>query len=260
MEPGGEAALPGGKDRIGVLSVGFDDITIDQAVSRAWEFAGNSNGSERAVKPYVVTPNPEIVWMARRNDPLRIAINNAGMVLPDGIGIILGARLLGTPLRGGRVPGIDFITALLDKMAVSGGSVFLLGAKKGVAEEAGRRLADKYPGLMITGTADGYFSDDELVIGMINAVCPDLLLVCLGAPKQELWIAANIERLCVGLCAGLGGALDVFAGNIKRAPVFFRRFGLEWLYRLIREPRRIKRSLRLPLFVIAVLWQRIRGT
>ena len=127
------------------------------------------------------------------------------------------------------------------------------------AEEAGRKLAEKYPGLLIAGTADGFFTDDSPVIERINSAEPDLLLVCLGAPKQELWMAENIGRLRVRLCVGLGGALDVFAGNVKRAPAFFQKLGLEWFYRLLREPRRIKRMIKLPLFVLLVMWKRLRG-
>lgn len=243
-------------DRIDVLGVAFDDVTVSQAVSHAYDMILRRDEEE---KTYVVTPNPEIVWLTRHNDTLREAINGAGLTLPDGIGIILGARILGTPIRGGRVPGIDFISAMFERMSESGGSAFLLGAKPGIAEEAGKRLVEKYPGLIVAGTADGYFTDDEEVVNKINAVSPDLLLVCMGAPAQELWMASNIDRINVKLCAGLGGALDVFAGKAKRAPVIFRKIGLEWLYRIIREPRRIKRSLKLPLFVFAVIWKRIRG-
>jgi len=238
--------------RTDVLGVRFDDKTAQQAVLHAQEMMC---GGE---KTYVVTPNPEIVMLACRDETLKTAINNAGLVLPDGIGIILGARLLGKPIQGGRVPGIDFITALFENMAETGGSVFLLGAKPGVSEEAGKRLAEKYPGLEITGTADGFFTDDEPVITQINTKKPDLLLVCLGAPKQELWMAENIGRLNVRLCAGLGGSLDIFAGKAKRAPVFYQNLGLEWLYRLISDPRRIKRMIKLPLFVLMVIWKRMR--
>ena len=240
--------------RIDILGVGFDDITAEQTVLRASEMI---SGGE---KTYIVTPNPEIVWMARHEEALRIAINGAGLVLPDGIGIIIGARILGTPLRCGRVPGIDFAAALLGKMAQSGGSVFLLGSKPGIAEEAGQKLEEKYPGLKIAGAADGYFSGDEPIIEMINSAQPDVLLVCLGSPKQELWMSKNLGRLNVKLCAGLGGSLDVFAGKIKRAPIFFQKFGLEWLYRLFLEPRRIKRMSKLPLFVLALIWKRLRKT
>ena len=239
--------------RVDVLGIGFDDITAELAVRYACDAIESGN------KAYVVTPNPEIVWRARRDDSLRSALNGAGMVLPDGVGVILGARILGTPLRGGRIPGIDFATALFEQMAQANQSLYLLGAKPGIAEEAGQRLAGKYPGLVIAGTADGYFSDDEPVIENINSVHPDVLLVCLGSPKQEIWMAGYLQHLDVKICAGLGGSLDVFAGRVKRAPVFFQKLGLEWFYRLLIEPRRIVRMMKLPLFVLLAIWKRISG-
>ena len=238
---------------IDILGVKFDNIAIEQAIRYARDTIESDN------KAYVVTPNPEIVWMARRDEALRRAINSAGLVLPDGIGIILGSRILGTPLHSGRVPGIDFAEALFENIAQVDRSVYLLGAKPGVAEEAGRKLTEKYPGLKIAGAADGYFTNNTAVIEEINSAQPDILLVCLGSPKQELWMTENIGRLNVKLCAGLGGSLDVFAGKTKRAPVFFRKFGLEWLYRLLREPYRIMRMIKLPFFVIALMWERITG-
>ena len=189
---------------------------------------------------------------------LRAAINDAFLVLPDGIGVIYGAKILGTPLKA-RIPGIDFISALLARMAESGKSVFLFGSKPGVAEAAAENIAAAHPGIVISGTCDGYFTDDGPIIQKINDASPDLLLVCLGAPKQELWMAENVSKLNVRLMAGLGGSLDVFAGNVKRAPKAWQRLGLEWLYRLIKEPRRIKRMIKLPLFVLAVIMKRIRG-
>lgn len=238
--------------RTRILEIGFDNITAADAVSLACEIISSGE------KTYIVTPNPEIVWIARKDDSLKDAVNNAGLVLPDGVGIVLAAKILGTPLRE-QVPGIDFIALLFAELSTREGRVFLLGAKPGIAEAAGEKLLESYPGLVIAGVSDGYFSDDEHVIAEINNASPDLLLVCLGAPKQELWMSENLERLNVRLCAGLGGALDVFAGTVKRAPVLFRRLGLEWFYRLIKEPWRIKRMIKLPLFVFAVILSRIRG-
>ncbi|MCL1835752.1 MAG: WecB/TagA/CpsF family glycosyltransferase [Oscillospiraceae bacterium] len=238
--------------RIDILGVGFDNLTSGQAVS--WADGIIKSGG----KSYIVTPNPEIVTIARRDESLRAILNSAGLVLPDGVGITIAARILGTPLCE-RIPGIDFASELLAGLSASSGSVFLLGAKPGVAEEAAKRLAQTYPELVVSGTADGYFQEDEPVIRMLNEARPDLLLVCLGAPKQEFWIAKNIEALDVRLCIGLGGALDVYAGAVKRAPAAFRKLGLEWLYRLAREPSRIKRMIKLPLFVMAAIMKRIRG-
>ena len=239
--------------RIDVLGVGFDGLSIEQAATHAVSIIDSRK------KSYVVTPNPEIVWLCRKNAALRDVINRATLVLPDGIGIVIGAKILKTPLQDGRVAGIDFISALFLKMAQSGGSVFLYGAKPGVAKTAGEKLSQKYHGLIIAGTADGYGSDNDALIEQINAAHPDVLLVCLGAPKQELWISENIGRLNVPLSAGLGGSLDVFAGNVKRAPVFFQKFGLEWFYRILKEPQRLKRSLSLPLFLLCVIVKKITG-
>ena len=237
---------------IDVLGVDFDSLTAQDAVSRACEMISSRK------KGYVVTPNPEIVWMARRNEKLKSAIRGAALTLPDGIGIILAARILGRPLRE-KIAGIEFIEALFAEMAKTERSVYLFGAKPGVAERAGQNLAAAYPGLCIAGATDGYFTDNEAIVDKINSARPDVLLVCLGAPKQELWMAENLARIDVALCAGLGGSLDVFAGEVRRAPAFFRKLELEWLYRLIKQPSRIKRMIKLPLFVFAAIWARIRG-
>ena len=241
--------------KISVLGIGFDDITLEQSVLEAVRII-----REEDEKAYIVTPNPEIVWMAQRDDSLREALDGARVVLPDGIGIIIGAKLLGTPLQSGRVPGIDFAAALFTSMSHFGGSIYLLGAKPGVAELAGEKLATMYPGLVIAGALDGYFKDSDEVVGKINEAKPDVLLVCLGSPKQERFMHDNLNSLHVKLCAGLGGSLDVFAGNVRRAPVFFRRLGLEWLYRLFKEPRRIKRMIKLPLFIVAVVFLRLTAS
>ncbi|MDR1588736.1 MAG: WecB/TagA/CpsF family glycosyltransferase [Oscillospiraceae bacterium] len=238
--------------RTDVLGVGFDDMTVAEAAKRAAEMI---SGGERG---YVVTPNPEIVWMCRKSSALREAVNGASLVLADGVGVTLGARILGRPLRG-RVPGIDFIDTLFGLMSLSGGRVFLFGAKPGVAEAASEKLRRRYPGLVVAGVCDGYSDDVSAVIGKINAAAPDLLVVCLGAPKQELWMAQNARHVSAALCVGLGGALDVFAGAVRRAPAPWRRLGLEWLYRLISDPRRLKRMAILPQYLLAVIWSGLRG-
>ena len=237
--------------RIKVLGVGFDNLSMDEAVSQALdEIACRGEG-------YVVTPNPEIVWMCRENPDFAKLISNARLVLADGVGITLGAKILGQPLKA-RVPGVDFAAALFAEMAKQEQSVFLYGAKPGVAARAGVNLRQQYPGLRIAGTADGY-SDSAPVIEAIQSAKPDLLLVCLGAPRQEEFMAKHQGTLGVGLMAGLGGTLDVLAGEVTRAPKAWQKLGLEWLYRLLRDPRRAKRMLKLPLFLFAVIGQRIRG-
>lgn len=238
--------------RIDVMGVGFDSLTIEEAVERAKTLM-----SERRAA-YVVTPNPEIVMACRERAETMEAVNGADLVLSDGIGVIYGARILGTPLKQ-KIPGIDFVSALMADMAQEGKSVFLLGAKPGVAEQAGERLVTMFPGLVIAGAHDGYFKDDAPVVEAVNAAHPDLLLVCLGAPKQELWMQRNQSALNVGLMAGLGGSLDVFAGNVKRAPKLFQKLGLEWFYRLLKEPKRIGRMMKLPKFLFACIGKKLRG-
>ena len=237
--------------RINIMGVDFDSLTLSEAVNLAETLISEHRAA------YVVTPNPEIVMTCWENTDAMEAVQNADLVLPDGVGVVYGAKILGTPLKG-KLPGIDFATELMRRMATHGGRVYLLGAKPGVAEMAGERLTEQFPGLIVCGTHDGYFQEDAPVIDEINALQPDLLLVCLGAPKQEIWMLRNRSALKVGLMAGLGGSLDVFAGTVKRAPAFFQKLGLEWFYRLIKEPWRFKRMMKLPKFLFACIGKKLR--
>ena len=231
--------------RIDVLGVGFDNVTMAEAVEQGMKLL-RSEGMH-----YVVTPNPEIVEVCRENPEANRVINGADLVLPDGIGVIKGAAMLGTPLKE-RTPGGEFAAHLMGRMAEEGLSLYLLGAKPGVAELAARKLTEKYPGLKIAGTHDGYFKEDAPVVEAIAASGADCVFVCLGAPKQEFWIEKNGPATGARLLCGLGGSLDVFAGTVERAPKFFCDHGLEWFYRLCREPKRIGRMMKLPLFLVHV--------
>ncbi len=232
--------------RIDILGVGFDNITMDQAVAEGVRLM-DTEGAH-----YVVTPNPEIVEVCREDREALKAVNGADLVIPDGVGIIYGARMLGTPLKE-RLPGIELAQRLMGQMAENGKSLYLLGAKPGVAEEAGRRLTGRYPGLRIAGTHDGYFQEDGPVTEAIRASGADVVFVCLGAPKQEKWMARNGQATGARLLIGLGGCLDVFSGQVQRAPEIYQKLGLEWLHRLIKNPSRAGRMLKLPLFLIHVL-------
>lgn len=231
--------------RIDVLGVGFDNLTMDEAVAEGLRLT-ESQGTH-----YVVTPNPEIVELCRENLAAKIAVNEADLVLADGIGVVKGAAMLGTPLKG-RVPGIEFAAGLMAGLAAKGKKLYLLGAKPGVAEQAAGRLQTTYPGLLIAGTHDGYFKDDAAVAEEIRKTGADVVFVCLGAPKQELWMKKFGPATGAHLLCGLGGSLDVFAGVVERAPKFWSDHGLEWFYRLCREPRRIGRMMKLPLFLVHV--------
>ena len=231
--------------RIDVLGVGFDDLTMEEAVAAGMDLLGQEGCH------YVVTPNPEIVEVCREDPKAMEAVNGASLVLADGIGVVKGAAMLGTPLKG-RVPGIEFAGGLMEKMAEKGLSLYLLGAKPGVAEQAAEKLTARYPGLRIAGTHDGYFKEDGPVVQAIADSRADAVFVCLGAPKQELWMQKNGPATGARLLCGLGGSLDVFAGVVERAPKFWSDHGLEWFYRLCKEPRRIGRMMKLPLFLVHV--------
>ena len=237
--------------RINVLGVGFDSLTMAEAVDRAMELVCQPGPH------YVVTPNPEIVEICRTDSGARAAVNGADLVLPDGVGVIKGAAMLGTPLKE-RTPGVEFAAALMDRLAAEGKSLYLLGAKPGVAETAAEKLTAAHPGLRIAGTRDGYFKEDGPVIEAIRHSGADVVFVCLGAPKQEKWMAENGAATGARLLCGLGGSLDVFAGVAERAPKFWCDHGLEWFYRLCREPRRIGRMMKLPLFLVHVRQEKKR--
>lgn len=231
--------------RINVLGVSFDNITMDQAVAEGVRLTQTPGAH------YAVTPNPEIIEVCREDREARDAVNGADLVLADGIGVIYGAKILGTPLKG-RVTGIGFAQGLMARLAENGKSLYLLGAKPGVAEKAAANLQAQYPGLRIAGTHDGYFQDDAPVVEAIRNSGADVVFVCLGAPKQEKWMQKHGEATGARLLVGLGGCLDVFSGEVQRAPEVFQKLGLEWLHRLAKHPSRIGRMMKLPLFLVHV--------
>ena len=206
----------------------------------------------------VVTPNAEIVQQANGDPEFFDLIAGADLVIPDGIGVIYASKILGRPLKE-RVPGVDFASGLMARMATKGQKLFLLGAKPGVAEEAAARLTAAHPGLVICGTHDGYFKEDGPVVEAIKASGADVVFVCLGAPKQEKWIRRNGEATGASLLIGLGGSLDVFAGRVERAPEVWQKMGMEWLYRALKEPVRLKRVAKLPFFLCSAVGARIKG-
>lgn len=239
--------------KIDVMGLKFDSMTMDEALSRAEALLRRDKAA------YVVTPNAEIAYEALHDGQLREMLNGADLMLPDGAGVVLASKLLRTPVKQ-KVAGVDFAAGLLGVLERNGQSLYLLGGKPGIGELAAQKMLEAHPQLRIAGIADGYFQDEAPVIAKINASGADALFVCLGAPKQERFMVQHQQELHVHLMAGLGGSLDAFAGTVQRAPAWMIRLNLEWLYRLIREPKRFRRMLRLPKYLWAVMLKRIRGT
>ena len=234
-----------------VLGIRFDDLTREEAAQ-----AGAALLEEDKFH-YVVTPNPEFILAAEKDSEFTQVLNGADLVLADGIGVVYSAKIQGTPLKG-RVPGIEFATDMLRVLDGMGGRLYLLGSKPGVAEEAGRRITEQHPNIVLCGTQDGYFKDEEAVLLKVAAARPDLLFVCLGAPKQEKWMARWGRHTGARLAIGLGGALDVFAGRVERAPQSWQKLGLEWAYRLKKEPQRAGRMAKLPLVLVKAAGRRLK--
>lgn len=241
------------RNTVNILGVPVDSITMKEAVAKIGGFI--KEGGVHAI----YTPNAEIMMAAQRDEELKSILTKADMLTADGAGVVLASKLLNTPVPE-KVSGFDLVREVLKTYSSIGLRCFLFGAKPGVAEQAAEKIKSDYPGIVIAGLRNGYFkdSDDNEIISSINAADADLLLVCLGAPKQEKWIFSYMDKINAKVCMGVGGTIDVFAGTAKLAPDFFRRNGLEWLYRLYREPKRAIRMLDLPRFIIRVSALRLK--
>jgi N-acetylglucosaminyldiphosphoundecaprenol N-acetyl-beta-D-mannosaminyltransferase len=201
----------------------------------------------------VFAVNPEKVIRAKDDPALLAALKASTLLVPDGIGVVSAARLLGLAQLE-RVPGVDLMLAICARAAERGYRLFLYGARPDVNERARAALLEAYPDLKIVGCRDGYAAGEESsLVEEINASGADVLFVGLGSPKQEFWVARNRARLRVAVCQGIGGTLDVVAGAVRRAPQSWRKANLEWAYRLLLEPVRIRRHAALPRFAWRVL-------
>ncbi|MDQ6941065.1 MAG: WecB/TagA/CpsF family glycosyltransferase [Candidatus Eremiobacteraeota bacterium] len=232
-----------------VLGCRVDAIGRDAAVAG---IAALANGTDPGL---VVTLGVEMVMAAQRDPAFRAAIDRAALVTCDSIGLLLASRLRGGPLHE-RVTGVELVDALAARSAAAGDvRLYVLGGAGDTASRAGEALRQRYPGAVISGARDGYFRPEEsdAVAAAVRASGANVLLAGLGFPKQEFWIEQHLAATGCGVGIGIGGSLDVYAGNVVRAPVFFRRTGLEWAYRLGKEPRRWRRQLALPRFAVAAL-------
>lgn len=231
--------------KVEVMRVPIHSLTMDEAFERAKGFL-----QEEGLKK-IYTPNPEIVMLAQDNPMLMEALEAAELVVPDGIGLVVASKLKGLGIKE-RVAGIDLMDRILRYCGETEKSFFILGGKPEVTPIACKKIEAKYRGIKIAGFQHGYFTvaDEEKIIEEINNSKPDVLFVCLGAPKQELWIDKNRHRLNCKIAMGVGGSVDIYAGVAKRAPGIYQKMGLEWFYRLAKEPWRFKRMLVLPKFLV----------
>lgn len=207
-------------------------------------------------KGQVVTINPEMIQTASKKHDFANIINNADLVIPDGIGVEIGLKILGHKVR--RIAGIEFGRKLIDKFA--GQPTAFIGAKPEIITKAVENIKNELPNLNAVYVQDGYFKDNDRVLNELKEKAPKLVLVALGSPKQEIFISKAKELLPETVFIGLGGSFDVWSGVVQRAPEIYQRMGLEWLYRTVKEPQRFKRIFpTLPLFIIKVLKERVTG-
>ncbi|HOJ11898.1 MAG TPA: WecB/TagA/CpsF family glycosyltransferase [Clostridiales bacterium] len=239
------------RNTINILGIPVDNITMSEALKIVNAFL-----NEDYVHT-IFTPNSEIMMAAQRDKELKNILINSNMLIADGAGVVLASKILGRKLPE-RVAGYDLVENIFSILGEKGLKFYLLGAKPGVAEAAAINIISKHKGVEISGYHHGYFSKEEndRIIAEINSSGADILLVALGAPRQEKWIQENKDKLKVKICIGVGGSLDGFAGKVPRAPDFFRKHNLEWLYRLYKEPRRFWRMLDIPRFLFLVLKSR----
>ena len=242
---------------IKILGVRINNVDMDETMNKIDGFFDSDELN------YIYTPNPEIVMRAGRDEEFKKIINSASLNLCDGIGLMIASKLKKKPLKS-RVTGYDTSIKILELMNERHLSLFLLGAKPGIAEKAIERINHDYPNIVIAGYNNGYFNgshnghascdEEEALIQKINDSKADAIFVGMGAGYQEKFIYYNKDKLKTKLAIANGGVIDVLAGNVKIAPAFIRKIGMEWLYRLVKEPKRFKRQLDIPKFLMKIIF------
>lgn len=239
---------------IDILGVRIDSLTLQEAADLIVGFTSGSQPRQ------IVTANSEMIYAATRDEELRQLINSADLVTADGMGAVWAARILGDSLPE-RVAGYDLLHELCTRAAAQSLRLYLLGGRPGVAQLAASTLCNLYPGLQVVGIHHGYFKPHEepQLLRSITAAQPHILFAALGVPRQEFWIARHRGDMSVPVAMGVGGSFDVLAGQTQRAPLWMQKAGLEWSYRLLKEPWRARRMLALPKFAALVWRKRLLG-
>lgn len=242
-------------EKVLIMDVPINNVTMEEAAN---QMVGYLQGTGQHT---VFTPNPEIIMEAQDDKEMMTILKKADLVVADGIGVVLASKVLKVPTLPERVGGFDLMQNVLNKIKDTDIRVYFLGSKPGVAAEAAKNMRKKYAGINIVGASDGYFTQDDepALINTIKDLNVNLLLVGLGAPRQEKWINQHLEELGVKVAVGVGGSLDVMAGVVKRAPEIYQKLGLEWFYRLITNPKRAKRMTNLPVFGAKIIVMAIKG-
>lgn len=243
------------RKRLYIWGIPIDQVNMEQAKVRLQGIM-DQDGLD-----IIVTPNPEIIMNAVKDEELKALIETSALAIPDGISIVYASKIMGSPLEE-RIAGIDFLTQVLELLNDKKMGIYLLGGGPGsdgeeaVCEKAGANMRKRFPGLIVSGSHHGYFGPEEekSIVENIRQSGASFLCVAMGSPRQEKFLHAHREELSnIRGAMGVGGSLDVWAGRVNRAPAFYQKHGLEWLYRLIKEPVRFKRMAKIPLFMVKVL-------
>lgn len=238
------------RDTVKIFGVEIDNVTLEETVERTEELIKTSNKN----CSLIVAPNVEFIMKAQKDREFFEILKKAKLATPDSVGVIIAGKKQGKPFKE-RIPGQSYLRKIFEAGEKNGWTFYLLGGENDVPKKAKEHLLSLYPNAKIVGYHEGFFKEDseEKVIEEINSLKPNVLFVAMGAPKQEKWIYENQSKLKVDVAAGQGGTFDYEAGTVKRAPVWMQKCGIEWLWRLIKEPSRIKRMVVLPIFFMKVM-------
>ncbi len=239
------------RETVKILGVEIDNVTLDEAADRTKKLVQNSNKSCELV----VAPNVEFIMAAQKDKMFFDILRTAKLATPDSFGVEIAAKLQKKPLKQ-RIPGQAYFRKILEVGQKEGWTFYFLGGKDDTVSKAIQNIKKIYPQIKVVGSHEGFFekSSEETVIEEINRLKPNVLFVAMGAPTQEKWIYAHQKELKVDIAAGQGGTFDYEAGNVKRAPKWMQKIGLEWLWRLILQPRRITRMIVLPIYLLKIIF------
>ncbi len=234
--------------KVNIMGVMVDKVTMNEAMDKVMEFLKSDK-----LNP-IYTPNPEFIMNAIKDEEFKTILNKGSLVIPDGIGVVYASKIFKNSVPE-RVAGYDLIQNMFDKIKDTEYKVYFWGSKEETVKLAIEKMKEKHSGLKIVGYRNGYFKpeDEEGIIQDINNSLADIVLVAQGSPRQEKMIERYKEKLNAKIAIGCGGVLDGMAGVVKRAPVAFQKMGLEWFYRLLKEPKRIGRMMKLPEFMIIAI-------